>query len=39
MYHVSFDESYVWEREKIFQINPELQCTISFQMLMQTITY
>jgi hypothetical protein len=39
MYHFSFNESYVWEREKVFQINLELQCTISFQMSMQTITY
>jgi hypothetical protein len=39
MYHFLFNESYVWEREKIFQINPKLQFTISFQMSMQTITY
>jgi hypothetical protein len=39
MYHFSFNESYVWEREKVFQINLELQCKISFKMQMQTITY
>jgi hypothetical protein len=39
MYHFSFNESYVWEREKFFQINLELQCKISFKMQMQTITY
>jgi hypothetical protein len=39
IYHVSFNESYVWEREKVFQINLEVQCKISFEMQMQTITY
>jgi hypothetical protein len=38
MYHFSFNESYVWEREKVFQINLELQCKISFKMKMQQIT-
>jgi hypothetical protein len=39
IYHCSFNESYVWEREKVFQIELELQCKISFKMKMQTITY
>jgi hypothetical protein len=39
MYHFSFNEFYVWEREKVFQINLELQCKISFQMPTQTIIY
>jgi hypothetical protein len=39
MYHFLFNESYVWEREKFFQINLELQCKISLEMQMQTITY
>jgi hypothetical protein len=39
MYHFSFNESYVWEREKVFQINLELQCKISFKMQMQQITH
>ena len=39
MYHFSFNESYVWEREKVFQINLELQCKISFKMQMQQIMH
>jgi hypothetical protein len=39
MDHFSFNESYVWEREKVFQINLELQCKISFKMQMQQIMH
>jgi hypothetical protein len=39
MYHFWFNESYIWEREKVFQINLELQSKLSFQMSMQTIIY
>jgi hypothetical protein len=39
MYYFSFNESYVWEREKVFQINLELKCKISFKMQIQQITY